>query len=236
MRFQVLGPLRVDVDGHPLPLGGTKQRLLLAHLLLNVGKPVRVAQLVDVLWGAEPPTSAAANLQTYVWRLRRALPFDDADGGGLVTSGTGYELRVPPESVDAQLFRAACARARAERDPAVALAALREAERLWHGEPLADLPTVPAWEAELSGLSEARLAATEDRLALRVRLGHHGPVIEELSALLAEHPYRERLWQQYLLALAGSGRRADALAAYADVRARFVANLGVEPGPALRAA
>lgn len=237
MRFQLLGPLRVDVDGHPVPLGGTKQRMLLAHLLLNVGKPVRAAQLVDVLWGAEPPTSAAANLQTYVWRLRRAVPFDDAaDGDGLVTSGTGYELRLPPESIDAQLFRAACARARAERDPEVALAALREAERLWRGDPLVDLPAVPAWEAELSGLSEARLAATEDRLALRVRLGQHGPVIEELTALLAEHPYRERLWQQYLLALAGSGRRADALAAYADVRERFVANLGVEPGPALREA
>jgi DNA-binding SARP family transcriptional activator/tetratricopeptide (TPR) repeat protein len=229
VRFQLLGPLRVDVDGEPVGLGGTKQRMVLAHLLLNAGKPVRAAQLVDVLWGAEPPTSAAANLQTYVWRLRRTLPFD-----GLVTSGTGYELRTPPETVDAWLFRDAYARARAERDPVVALAALREAEGLWQGDPLADLPTVPAWEAELSGLSEARLAATEDRLALQVRLGDHGPVIEELAGLLAEHPYRERLWQQYLLALAGAGRRADALAAYADVRGRFVANLGVEPGPALR--
>jgi DNA-binding SARP family transcriptional activator/tetratricopeptide (TPR) repeat protein len=229
VRFQLLGPLRVDVDGEPVGLGGTKQRMVLAHLLLNAGKTVRAAQLVDVLWGAEPPTSAAANLQTYVWRLRRTLPFD-----GLVTSGTGYELRTPPETVDAWLFRDACARARAERDPVVALAALREAEGLWQGDPLADLPAVPAWEAELSGLSEARLAATEDRLALQVRLGDHGPVIEELAGLLAEHPYRERLWQQYLLALAGAGRRADALAAYADVRARFVANLGVEPGPALR--
>ena len=232
MRFQLLGPLRVDVDGHPAPLGGTKQRMLLAHLLLNVGRPVRAAQLVDVLWGAEPPTSATANLQTYVWRLRRAVPF--CDGDGLVTNGAGYELRTAPDSVDAQLFRAECARARAERDPAVALAALREADRLWRGEPLADLPVVPAWEAELSGLTEARLAATEDRLALQVRLGQHGQVLDELAALLAEHPYRERLWQQYVLALAGAGRRADALAAYADVRARFVANLGVEPGPALR--
>ena len=231
MRFQLLGPLCVDVDGSPVPLGGTKQRMLLAHLLLNLGRPVRAAQLVDVLWGAEPPTSAAANLQTYVWRLRRAVPFE---GDGLVTSGTAYELRLPPESVDAQVFRATCARARAERDPAVALAALREADRLWRGDPLADLPAVPGWEAELSGLVEARLAATEDRLALQVRLGHLGPVIEELGVLLAEHPYRERLWQQYLLALAASGRRADALAAYAGVRERFVANLGVEPGPALR--
>lgn len=229
MRFQVLGPLRVEVDGRAVPLGGTKQRMVLAHLLLNAGRPVRAAQLVDVLWGADPPTSAAANLQTYVWRLRRALPLD-----GLVTSGTGYELRTPPGSVDAWLFRDACARARAERDPAVALAELRAAERLWRGDPLADLPAVPAWEAELSGLSEARIAATEDRLALQVRLGEHGSVIEELAVLLAEHPYRERLWQQYLLALAGAGRRADALAAYADVRARFVENLGVEPGPALR--
>ncbi len=246
MRFQLLGPLRVDVDGHPLPLGGTKQRMLLAHLVLNAGRPVRAEQLVDVLWGAEPPTSAAANLQTYVWRLRRAVPFGDqgtsgdgVDRGdspdvGLVTSGTGYELRTPQETIDVHLFRAACARARAERDPEVALATLRAAERLWRGDPLADLPSVPAWEAELSGLVEARLAATEDRLALQVRLGQHGPVIEEVTALLAEHPYRERLWQQYLLALAGSGRRVDALAAYADVRTRFVENLGVEPGPALR--
>ncbi|WP_110079263.1 BTAD domain-containing putative transcriptional regulator [Actinokineospora spheciospongiae] len=231
MRFQVLGPLRVDDGGVAVGLGGTKQRVLLAHLLLNAGRVVRAAALVDALWGDEPPTSAGANLQTYVWRLRREVAPE-----ALVRSGDGYALRVPEESVDAFLFRRECARARTERDPVVALELFEGAEALWRGEPLADLPAVPAWEAELSALCEARLAATEDRLALELRLGHHGRVAEELAPLLDEHPYRERLWQHHLDALAASGRRADALAAYRSARERFVNELGVEPGPGLRAA
>ncbi|WP_346140414.1 AfsR/SARP family transcriptional regulator [Kutzneria viridogrisea] len=237
VRFHLLGPLAVLVDGKEIPLGGTKQRVLLAHLLLNANRLVSPGQLIETLWPGEPPASAAANLQTYVWRLRRRLP--TAPGmPGLRTCGSGYSLAVDPEDLDAHRFtRLVEEAARAARKGAArsALALLAEAEALWRGDPLADLPTAPAWDAELGRLVEKRLAAVEERLALQVLLGEHDPVIAELTVLLAEHPYRERLWQQYMLALNGAGRRAEALNAYATARERLVADLGVEPGPELRA-
>jgi DNA-binding SARP family transcriptional activator len=234
VRFHLLGPLTVTVGGQALPLGGAKQRVLLAHLLLNANRMVSPGQLIDTLWPDEPPTSATANLQTYVWRLRRLLP----EGAVLRTHGPGYSLVVDPGDVDAHRFgRLVGEAARAAKDgsPETALALLAEAEGLWRGDPLEDLPTAPAWDAELGRLVENRLAAVEERLALQVRLGRHDPAIAELTVLLAEHPYRERLWQQYLLALAVAGRRAEALQAYTTARERLVTELGVEPGPELQA-
>ncbi|WP_254896666.1 BTAD domain-containing putative transcriptional regulator [Amycolatopsis sp. Hca4] len=234
VRFHLLGPLTVTVGGRALALGGAKQRALLAHLLLNANRTVSPGQLVDTLWPREPPTSATANLQTYVWRLRRLLPGTAV----LRTHDPGYSLAVDPADVDAHRFArlvADAARAAEGGAPETALALLAEAEALWRGDPLEDLPTAPAWDAELGRLVENRLAAVEERLALQVRLGRHDPAIAELTVLLAEHPYRERLWQQYLLALTGAGRRAEALQAYATARERLVTELGVEPGPELRA-
>ncbi|MGW5721103.1 BTAD domain-containing putative transcriptional regulator [Amycolatopsis sp. NPDC003865] len=232
MRFQLLGPLTVTVGGRPVPLGGTKQRVLLAHLLLNANRTVPPGQLVDTIWPGEPPTSATANLQTYVWRLRRLLP----DGAAaLRTHGPGYSLAVDPGAVDAHRFARLVADAERADAPETAVTLLADAESLWRGEPLEDLPTAPAWDAELGRLVENRLAAVEERLALQVRLGRHDAAIAELTVLLAEHPYRERLWRQYLLALTGAGRRAEALRAYATARERLVTELGVEPGPQLRA-
>ncbi|MFI5585446.1 BTAD domain-containing putative transcriptional regulator [Amycolatopsis sp. NPDC051758] len=233
MRFDLLGPLRVTVGDRPLPLGGTKQRALLAHLLLNANRTVTPGQLVDVLWPREPPTSATANLQTYVWRLRRLLPET-----ALRTHGPGYSLAVDPGDVDAHRFTrlvGAATRAAKDGSPETALTLLAEAEALWRGDPLEDLPTAPAWDAELGRLVENRLAAVEERLSLQVLLGRHDPAIAELTVLLAEHPYRERLWQQHLLALTGAGRRAEALQAYTTARERLVTELGVEPGPELQA-
>ncbi|MDQ7804779.1 BTAD domain-containing putative transcriptional regulator [Amycolatopsis sp. A133] len=234
MRFYLLGPLTVTVSGRALALGGAKQRVLLAHLLLNANRMVSPGQLIDILWAGEPPTSATANLQTYVWRLRRLLP----EGAVLRTHGPGYSLVADPGDVDAHRFTrlvADAARVAKDGSPESALTLLAEAEALWRGDPLEDLPTAPAWDAELGRLVENRLAAVEERLALQVRLGRHDPAIAELTVLLAEHPYRERLWQQYLLALAGAGRRAEALRAYTTARERLVTELGVEPGPELRA-
>ncbi|MCR6483947.1 tetratricopeptide repeat protein [Amycolatopsis sp. OK19-0408] len=229
VRFHLLGPLTVTVEGRPVALGGAKQRVLLAHLLLNANRTVTPGQLVETIWPREPPTSATANLQTYVWRLRRLLP-DTL----LRTHGPGYSLAVDPAAVDAHRFTRLVADAGRADSPETALTLLAEAEALWRGDPLADLPTAPAWDAELGRLVENRLAAVEERLSLQVRLGRHDPAIAELAVLLAEHPYRERLWQQYLLALTGAGRRAEALQAYSTARERLVTELGVEPGPELR--
>ncbi|SEF21303.1 DNA-binding transcriptional activator of the SARP family [Amycolatopsis pretoriensis] len=231
VRFHLLGPLTVTAGGRPVPLGGRKQRVLLAHLLLNANRTVAPGQLVDTIWPGEPPTSATANLQTYVWRLRRLLP----EGAALRTQGPGYSLVVDPGDVDVHRFARLVADAARADVPETAVKLLAEAESLWRGDPLEDLPTAPAWDAELGRLVENRLAAVEERLALQVRLGRHDAAIAELTVLLAEHPYRERLWRQYLLALTGAGRRAEALQAYSTARERLVTDLGVEPGADLRA-
>ncbi|WP_370948423.1 BTAD domain-containing putative transcriptional regulator [Amycolatopsis sp. cg5] len=232
VRFRLLGPLTVTVDGARVPLGGTKERVLLAHLLLNANRLVSPGQLIETLWPSDPPTSATANLQTYVWRLRRRLP------EAVRRDGTGYSLTVDRDDIDAYRFARLtedASRAAKEGAPEQALALLGEAEALWLGDPLEDLPATPAWDAELGRLAENRLAAVEERLALQVRLGRNDATIAELVVLLAEYPYRERLWQQYMLALDGAGRQADALKAYATARERLVTELGVEPGPELRA-
>jgi DNA-binding SARP family transcriptional activator len=138
VRFHLLGPLTVTVGGRALPLGGAKQRVLLAHLLLNANRLVPPGRLIGTIWPSDPPTSATANLQTYVWRLRRLLP-----GTALRTHGPGYSLAVEPGEVDAHAFArlvADAARAAEDGSPETALTLLAEAEALWRGDPLEDLP------------------------------------------------------------------------------------------------
>ncbi|MFI6513796.1 BTAD domain-containing putative transcriptional regulator [Streptosporangium sp. NPDC050855] len=211
--------------------------MLLAHLALNANRPVSTGQLIETLWPQRPPASATANLQTYVWRLRLRLPKTVA-GQGLRTREGGYSLAVAPADVDAHRFVELidqAARARRGGSVQTALDLLAEADALWRGDPLEGLPCAAAWEPELGRLAESRLTAIEEWLSLQVLLGRYDPAIARFAALLAEHPYRERLWQRYLLALDGAGRRAEALEAYSAVRKRLLAELGVEPGPELRA-
>ncbi|OZM71725.1 SARP family transcriptional regulator [Amycolatopsis antarctica] len=236
MIFRLLGPLDVRSGGRAVAIGGTKARLLLAHLLLHANRLVPAEQLAAVLWPAGPPPSAAANLQTYVWKLRKALPPASGAEPRLATHGTGYTLRVRPHESDLGVVGLLVAGAREDADPAAALATLGRAEAWWRGDPLEDLPAVPAWGPDLARITEGRLAAVEERLALQVRLGEHDAAVAELRVLLAETPYRERLWELLMLALERGGRRADALAVYADARERLVTELGVEPGEGLRAA
>lgn len=236
--FRLLGPLELVVGGRAVALGGVKARALLAHLLLNANRLVPAEQLVEVLWPEGAPASAGANLQTYVWRLRKRLPAR-LGGPRLLTRGGGYLLSVGEGESDLAVAADLVADAARSRDAGAdgaALAKLVRAESWWRGEPLADLPDVAAWQPELGRIAEVRLAAVEERLALQVRLGRHDAAAAELRMLLARHPYRERLWQQLMLALDRAGRRADALAAYADARERLVGELGVEPGAELRAA
>lgn len=237
VRFRVLGPLEVTAGGLSLPVGGDKLRVLLAHLLLHANGSVSAAQLSEVLWAARAPKSAKANLQTYVWRLRTRLP-EGPDEAELITHAGGHSIAVAPDLLDSYRFEALvedATRARARGDARGALDSLERAEELWRGDPLEDLPPAPDWEPQLGRLHELRLTALEQRLAVQVSLGGHEQVVTQATALLVYHPYRERLWQQYMVALAHSGRRAEALHAYTRVRDRMIAELGVEPGPELRA-
>jgi DNA-binding SARP family transcriptional activator len=234
----MLGPLEVVRDGAAVDLPGGKPRLLLAALLVNPSRVVSTDRLFEVLWGADVPGSAQNLLQTYVSRLRDALEPERlrrAASGYLVTREPGYVLAVEPDRIDAvRMERLAREGRRALASaPDVASATLREALALWRGDPLADFTFEPFAQADIARLTELRLTAREDRVQADLALGAHAELCGELTQLVAEHPLRERSWGHLMVALYRSGRQADALAAFRELRATLVDQLGIEPSPAL---
>ncbi len=235
LEFRLLGPLEVLVGGQPVPLVGAKQRALLALLVLRANEVVSHDRLVDELWPENPPATDHA-LQMQVSRLRRTLA-DAGDGELIATRPGGYLLAHDPAGVDLWQFESQLREARAlleEGEPARAVELLRGALALWRGEPLVGVPLGPSLSAEAARLDELRLAAFEDRIEAELLLGRHARVAGELEALVLRHPVRERLRRLLMLALYGSGRQADALAAYQDARRTLVEQLGIEPGEQLR--
>jgi DNA-binding SARP family transcriptional activator len=226
--FRILGPLEVEGASGPVALGGQRQRALLAALLLEAGRVVPTDRLVDLLWGEEAPKTATTSLQNAVSRLRRELGEDL-----LETRAPGYVLRIDPGQIDAtrfeQLLRSARTAAPAERR-----VLLERALGLWRGPALAEFAFQQFAQAEIRRLEELRLVAVEHRIETDLELGGHGDVVGELEALVAAHPLRETFHRQLMLALYRSGRQAEALEAYQTARARFVEELGIEPGPELR--
>ncbi|WP_307832151.1 AfsR/SARP family transcriptional regulator [Prauserella cavernicola] len=232
--FRLLGPLEVVVEGRAVPLGGRKPRMLLAALLLQPGVTVSKDHLAEVLWPDSPPASAAANLRTYVHFLRARL---EGSGAGLERSSSGYLLTVEPGLLDTTLFEDRLAEARTAlggADPRSALALLTEAERLWRGPALADLPHSHTWGAPLARLAELRLGAHELRLRTRVDLGEYEEAVAELRGLLEKHPLREEFWLQLVRALDLGGRRAEAVTAYTEAEQVLRDELDARPGPRLR--
>ena len=230
--FRLLGPLEAVVDGTPVPLAAAKPRALLALLLLNRNRVVSSERLIDELWGESPPENALKTLQVNVSRLRKALP-----EGVLVTRGHGYELVAADEEVDARRFERLLDEGRAElaaEHPEGALEALERAVALWRGAPLADLAYEPFAQAEIARLLDLRVAAEEQLIDAKLALGRHAEVIGPLEAMVEEHPYRERLRAQLMLALYRADRQADALQAYQEARRQLVEELGIEPGARLR--
>ncbi len=232
MEFRVLGPLEVWDGERPLPLGGAKQRGVLALLLLDANRVVAAERLIDELWGESPPETAATGLQVYVSRLRKVLQPET-----LVTQPPGYVLRVEPDQIDAYRFEqllAAARDARAGGEVRRASALLEEALALWRGPALADFAYEPFAQPEIARLEELRLVAREERIEARLALGLHAELVGELEGLIAEHPLRERLRAHLMVALYRSGRQADALEAYQAARRALVEGLGIEPGQELR--
>ena len=232
MDFRILGPLEALDGTRPVALGGRRRRAVLAALLLHPNETLSNERLIDELWGESPPANAIKTLQVNVSRLRKALPEEV-----LVTRGHGYELRVAPGELDARRFERLLEEARdelaAER-PENALGALENALALWRGPPLADLAYEPFAQAEITRLEDLRLAADEQLVDAKLALGRHGEVIGQLERLVEEHPYRERLRAQLMVALYRADRQADALQAYQDARRQLVEELGIEPGERLR--
>jgi DNA-binding SARP family transcriptional activator len=233
VEFRILGPLEVRTDGRAVPLGGPKPRAVLAMLLLHANRPVSAEQLALALWGDEAPAGAAKTVQVHVSRLRKAL--DDTDL--LVTTPSGYELRLEPGQLDADRFEQRLAEGRAElaagrAQPAAAI--LEEALALWRGRPLDDLSYEPFAQREIARLDDLRVAAFEQLVEAKLVLGRHVEVVGQLETLIDAYPYRERLRAQLMLALYRSDRQADALQVYQDARRQLVEELGIEPGDRLR--
>jgi DNA-binding SARP family transcriptional activator len=233
----MLGPLVVvDGDRHlALPRGHA--RALLALLALRAGEVVSTERLIDQLWGPTPPPTAAKALHGLVSILRRRLePDRDRRAGATVveTRAPGYVLSLDRDQVDAHRFRSMLAAAAGA--PAAAKAALlREALELWRGPALDDFAYEPFAQAPIADLEESRLTALEERVEADLALNRHAELVAELEGLTAEHPLRERLRGQLLLALYRCGRQAEALEVYRDAQRLFVDELGIEPSPALQA-
>ena len=226
MEFRILGPLDVREDGAAVALGGTKQRALLAVLLLHANEVVSTTRLIDALWD-EPPAKATKAVQVYASRLRKAL------GGGMPMSRPpGYLVEVGPAQLDLAHFRRLLDEAR--RDPACAADKLTDALDLWRGPALAEFTSEPFARIERLRLEELRLEALEERIEADLALGRHLVLAGDLEALVAAHPQRERLRGQLMLALYRSGRQAEALAAYREGRRTLVEELGIEPSRLLQ--
>jgi YVTN family beta-propeller protein len=229
MELHLLGTVEATLNGRPIPLGATKQRAVLVMLALQANATVSVDRLVDGLWGEVPPATAPKMVQLYVSQLRRLL---GGDGAQIVTHGRGYELRVPPEAIDAARFERLVDEAgRSTRAPNDAA---REALALWHGAALADVAGEPFAAAEIRRLDELWLRAAELAVEGDLAAGRDEDALAQLERLVEEHPLRERLHAQRMLALYRSGRQADALEAYAAARRRLVDEVGVEPSAELR--
>jgi DNA-binding SARP family transcriptional activator len=239
MEFRILGPVEVWLEGRPLDLGPAKQRVLLARLLLPPNRVVSASQLIDAIWGQAAPEAAPAILHTYVYRLRQALrPAVDPGAGALLrTRPPGYLLVVKQGQLDLDRFEsmvAAATRATTGGDHATAAELLRSALALWRGEPLANVASEELRRREATGLEERRLAALEARIEADLHLGRHRDLVGELTTLVADHPLQERLHGQLMLALYRSGRPADALAAYRQLRQTLTEDLGLEPDASLQ--
>ena len=237
IEFRLLGPLEVWRGGRQLAIGGAKPRTLLAMLLLHAGEAVSTDRLIDALWGECPPPTAANALQAHVAALRRALEPDRASRGAdgiLVTRAPGYLLRVAANELDVERFERLVVEGRDALAPAAAARLLREALGLWRGPALADFVFESFAQTEAARLEEVRLAALEDRLEADLALGRHAEVVPELDGLVAEHPLRERLAGQLMLALYRCGRQADASRVFHATRSRLVKELAMEPEPSLR--
>ena len=230
LTVDILGPLRVRIDGRPVPLTTGRLRSLLVGLAMSANRAVSVHQLTDVVWAERPPADPRRSLQTYATRLRAAL-----GGWRIQTVPAGWLLRAEPDTVDALRFvrlldaAASAAGPRAERELIVAALAL------WRGEPFDGVASGWLCHAERPRLVERYLAARERRIDLDIRFGAaREPLIAELEALTAQYPLRESLWVRLMTLLDRGGRPAEALQRYDAVRRQLADELGIDPSPELR--
>ena len=232
MQVRILGPFQLEDGGQEITIGGTRQRAVLADLLLNANEVVPSERLLVDLWSEDSPASAANALQAAISRLRRVLP-----PGRLITAAPGYALRIFPAELDAKRFEQLISEGRDALGggaPATAARMFDQALSLWRGPPLADFRYEPFAQAEMARLEELQLTCLEERIEAHLVLGSVGALTAELRRLVSEYPLRERLRGQLMLALYRGGRQAEALEGYREFRIALQVDLGLEPSPGLR--
>jgi DNA-binding SARP family transcriptional activator len=230
--LRLLGPVEVQAAGVWRQPDRPQQRLVLALMALRAGQVVPVGELIGAVWAEAPPRSARASMQVLVTRLRRVLA--GMPGGKLERRGEGYRLHLEPDRLDLHRFRSLAKAGRDAADCRTAVAAFDEALALWRGPALADVPGTTKIEAIRSGLAEEHLSAVQDRISAMLACGLEWEAAAELPGLLSRNPLAERLAGMLMIALYRCGQQADALRVFRDVRARLVAELGIEPGPDLQ--
>jgi DNA-binding SARP family transcriptional activator/DNA-binding beta-propeller fold protein YncE len=235
VEYRILGPLEVVEGGQPVPLGSLKERMVLAVLLLHANQLVSRERLIDELWGVAPPATARKAVNVYVSKLRKALAVMGDDP--IATADGGYRLVVSPDLLDADRMRSLVTQARdrmAEGESEAASRVLQDALACWRGPTLAGLPLESFGREEVAQLDELRLTVLMDRIDCDLAQGRHEDVLGELQVLVGEHPLRERLRAQQMLAFYRADRQADALDAYQQARHALIDELGIEPSESLQ--
>ena len=236
LRFGLLGPLEVEAGGRRVDLVGTKPKALLAILLVNANRVVPTDRLIDDLWAGSPTPGATATLQGYVSEVRKVLSSAAGQAAPILTRRPGYLIQLEDDQLDLLRFERAveAGRAGAGEGPDRVAARLREALELWRGPVLADLADEPFARPIAAHFDELRLWALQERVEMDLASGRHGELVTELDELTLEHPLCERLWGQRMVALYRSGRQAEALRAYQDLRRHLDEELGIGPSPAIQ--
>ncbi|WP_225729078.1 MULTISPECIES: BTAD domain-containing putative transcriptional regulator [unclassified Nocardia] len=238
VRFGILGPVQLTIDGVDRPLGGPKQRATLAYLVLNANRPVAVESLTRAVWADNPPPDARVSLHTIVSNLRKPLRDAGFDARAVLSQiGAGYRISVADAACDVDRFRAGKERglrALAEGRFDAASAAVTEALREWRGPALADLRGFEFAQVYATALDDERIGAIEARAAADLARDRVDAVVAELTVLVGEYPLRERLWKQLITALYLNGRQSDALEAARRLRATLAGELGIDPSPSIQ--
>lgn len=228
---RILGPVDIVVDDRPVAIVGSRRKAVLAVLALHQGRIASTSRIIDAVWGDAPPSTAVNTLQRHVSYLRWIL----TDKNAISFHSPGYVLNLGPDATDAAVAHTLIERGKTCADPAAGAAALRAALNLWRDKALVDVTGLTWLDEQAERLNLLRWQAQQALVAVELELGEHAPLVAKLERMVVSHPFDERLHAQLMLALYRTGRQADALGAYRQLRHILAENLGIDPSPALRA-